>query len=131
MYLFDDLDFLELVKQMLEERIKRQEEVINAEKLGFYDKQLNYELTKELHKYEEWLNYIDSYIINKTVFGGGKYTMKKEELIKCNQSLLEQNRKLLESNKMLSQRIEELEIEIDFLNREIMQLLQLLDENNL
>jgi len=128
MYLFDDLDFLELVKQMLEERIKRQEEVINAEKLGFYDKQLNYELTKELHKYEEWLNYIDSYIINKTVFGGGKYTMKKEELIKCNQSLLEQNRKLLESNKMLSQRIEELEIEIDFLNREIM---QLLDENNL
>ena len=71
MYLFDDLDFLELVKQMLEERIKRQEEVINAEKLGFYDKQLNYELTKELHKYEEWLNYIDSYIINKTVFGGG------------------------------------------------------------
>ena len=128
MYLFDDLDFLSLVKQMLEERIKRQEEVINAEKLGFYDKQLNYELTKELHKYEEWLNYIDSYIINKTVFGGGKYTMKKEELIKCNQSLLEQNRKLLESNKMLSQRIEELEIEIDFLNREIM---QLLDENNL
>ena len=69
--MLDDLDFLGLVKQMLEERIKRQEALIDAEKLGFYDKQLDYELTKELHKYEEWLNYIDSYIINKTVFGGG------------------------------------------------------------
>jgi len=70
MYLFDDLDFLSLVKQMLEERINRQEALIDAEKLGFYDKQLNYELTKELHRYQSWLDSVNSYIINKTVFGG-------------------------------------------------------------
>ena len=71
MDIFDDLQFLSFVKNVLEEKIQDQEALIDAEKLGFYDKQLDYELTKELHKYEEWLNYIDSYIINKTVFGGG------------------------------------------------------------
>ena len=69
--MLDDLDFLRLVKQMLEERIKRQEALIDVEKLGFYDNQLNYELTKELHTYQKWLNDVNSYIINKTVFGGG------------------------------------------------------------
>ena len=68
--MLDDLDFLSLVKQMLEERINRQEALIDAEKLGFYDKQLNYELTKELHRYQSWLDSVNSYIINKTVFGG-------------------------------------------------------------
>lgn len=126
--MLDDLDFLSFIKQTLEERINRQEALIDAEKIGFYDKKLNYELSKELHTYQKWLNDVNSYIINKTVFGGRKYTMKKEDLLKYNQSLVEQNRKLLESNKMLSKKIEELEIEIDFLNREIM---QLLDENNL
>lgn len=71
MYLFDDLDFLSLVKQMLEERINRQEALIDAEKLGFYEKQLDFELSKELHTYQKWLNDVNSYIINKTVFGGG------------------------------------------------------------
>ena len=71
MDIFDDLQFLSFIKNVLEEKIQDQEALIDAEKLGFYDKQLDYELTKELHKYEEWLNYIDSYIINKTVFGGG------------------------------------------------------------
>ena len=35
------------------------------------DKKLNYELSKELHTYQKWLNDVNSYIINKTVFGGG------------------------------------------------------------
>ena len=125
--MLDDLDFLNFIKQTLEERINRQEALIVAEKIGFYDKKLNYELSKELHTYQKWLNDVNSYIINKTVFGGNN-TMKKEDLLKYNQSLLEENKKLLESNKMLSKKIEELKIEIDFLNREIM---QLLDENNL
>ena len=72
MYLFDDLDFLSFIKQTLEERINRQEALIDAEKLGFYEKQLNYELTKELHTYQKWLDDVNGYIINKTVFGGGK-----------------------------------------------------------
>ena len=126
--MLDDLDFLSFIKQELEEKIKQQEALIDAEKIGFYDKKLNYELSKELHTYQKWLNDVNSYIINKTVLGGRKYTMKKEDLLKYNQSLVEQNRKLLESNKMLSKKIKELQKEIDFLNREIM---QLLDENNL
>ena len=126
--MLDDLDFLSFIKQELEEKIKQQEALIDVEKIGFYDKKLNYELSKELHTYQKWLNDVNSYIINKTVFGRRKYTMKKEDLLKYNQSLLEENKKLLESNKMLSKKIEELKIEIDFLNREIM---QLLDENNL
>ena len=69
--MLDDLDFLNFIKQTLEERINRQEALINAEKIGFYDKKLNYELSKELHTYQKWLNDVNSYIINKTVFGGG------------------------------------------------------------
>ena len=69
--MLDDLDFLSFIKQTLEERIKRQEALIDAEKLGFYDKQLNYELTKELHTYQKWLDDVNGYIINKTVFGEG------------------------------------------------------------
>jgi len=106
--MLDDLDFLSFIKQELEEKIKQQEALIDAEKIGFYDKKLNYELSKELHTYQKWLNDVNSYIINKTVFGGGNNTMKKEDLLKYNQSLLEENKKLLESNKMLSKKIEEL-----------------------
>ncbi len=69
--MLDDLDFLSFIKQELEEKIMQQEALIHAEKLGFYDKQLDYELTKELHTYQKWLDDVNGYIINKTLFGGG------------------------------------------------------------
>jgi len=136
--IFEDLNFLGFVKQVLEEKIQKQEALIDAEKIGFYDKKLNYELSKELHTYQKWLNDVNSYIINKTVFGGGKYTMKKEELIKCNQSLLEQNKidflnedinnlvhelKLMEDEKeYLIKENYELERETNYLREEIQKL---------
>ena len=127
MSIFDDLDFLGFVKQVLEEKIQKQEALIDVERANFFDKQLDYELTKELHTYQRWRDEISSYIQNKYAVGEDK-GMKIEDMLEYNQSLLEENKKLLESNKMLSKKIEELECEIDFLNREIM---QLLDENNL
>lgn len=125
--LMDDMKFLGFVKQVLEEKIQKQEALIDVERANFFDKQLDYELSKELHMYQRWRDEISSYIQNKYAVGEDK-GMKIEDMLEYNQSLLEENKKLLESNKMLSKKIEELKIEIDFLNREIM---QLLDENNL
>ena len=68
--IFDDLDFLNFIKQELEEKIKQQEAVIDVVKLLFYDNQLNYELTKELHRYQNWLDSVKSYIIIMSEFGG-------------------------------------------------------------
>lgn len=125
--LMDDMKFLGFVKQVLEEKIQKQEALIDVERANFFDKQLDYELSKELHMYQRWRDEISSYIQNKYAVGEDK-GMKIEDMLEYNQSLLEENKKLLESNKMLSKTIEKLKIEIDFLNREIM---QLLDENNL
>ena len=69
--IFDDIKFLGFVKQVLEEKIQKQEALIDVERANFFDKQLDYELSKELHTYQKWLNDVNSYIINKTVFGGG------------------------------------------------------------
>ena len=122
MDIFEDLNFLSFVKQMLEEKIKCQEELIHAERSGFFDKQLDYELTKELHMYQIWRDEISSYIQNKYAVGSNK--LKKNNLLEYNQSLIEANRKLLESNRSLVERIEELKLEIKLLNDEINKVLK-------
>ena len=122
MSIFDDLDFLGFVKQKLEEEIDFQERLIENQKNNFFDKQLDYELSKELHMYQIWRDEISSYIQNKYAVGSNK--LKKNNLLEYNQSLIEQNRKLLESNKSLVERIEELKLEIKLLNDEINKVLK-------
>ncbi len=122
MDLIDDMKFLGFVKQVLEEKIEKQEALINAERMNFFDKQLDYELSRELHMYQIWRDEISSYIQNKYAVGGNK--LKKNNLLEYNQSLIEQNRKLLESNKSLVERIEELKLEIKLLNDEINKILK-------
>lgn len=120
--LMDDMKFLGFVKQVLEEKIQKQEALIDVERANFFDKQLDYELSKELHMYQRWRDEISSYIQNKYAVGGNK--LKKNNLLEYNQSLIEQNRKLLESNKSLVERIEELKLEIKILNDEINRVLK-------
>jgi len=120
--IFDNLDFLGFIKQKLEEEIDFQEKLIENQRNNFYDKQLDYELCKELHTYQRWRDEISSYIQNKYAVGGNK--LKKNNLLEYNQSLIEQNRKLLESNKSLVERIEELKLEIKLLNDEINKVLK-------
>ena len=67
MDIFEDLKFLGFVKQVLEEQIEKQEALIDAERMNFFDKQLDYELSKELHTYQRWRDEISSYIQNKIV----------------------------------------------------------------
>lgn len=122
MDIMDDMKFLGFVKQVLEEKIQKQEALINAERMNFFDKQLDYELSKELHTYQRWRDEISSYIQNKYAVGSNK--LKKNNLLEYNQSLIEQNRKLLESNKSLVERIEELKLEIKLLNDEINKVLK-------
>ena len=122
MDIFEDLKFLGFVKQVLEEKIEKQEALIDAERMNFFDKQLDYELSKELHTYQRWRDEISSYIQNKYAVGSNK--LKKNNLLEYNQSLIEKNRKLLESNKSLVERIEELKLEIKILNDEINRVLK-------
>lgn len=122
MDIFEDLKFLGFVKQVLEEKIEKQEALIDAERMNFFDKQLDYELSKELHTYQRWRDEISSYIQNKYAVGSNK--LKKNNLLEYNQSLIEKNRKLLESNKSLDERIEELKLEIKILNDEINRVLK-------
>ena len=122
MSIFEDLDFLGFMKQVLEEKIQKQEALIDVERANFFDKQLDYELSKELHMYQIWRDEISSYIQNKYAVGSNK--LKKNNLLEYNQSLIEQNRKLLESNKSLVERIEELKLEIKLLNDEINKVLK-------
>ncbi|MFA6842736.1 MAG: hypothetical protein WCQ84_06705, partial [Defluviitoga tunisiensis] len=110
------------IKQKLEEEIDFQEKLIENQRNNFYDKQLDYELSKELHMYQIWRDEISSYIQNKYAVGSNK--LKKNNLLEYNQSLIEQNRKLLESNKSLVERIEELKLEIKLLNDEINKVLK-------
>ena len=124
MSIFDDLDFFGFVKQVLEEKIQKQEALIDVERANFFDKQLDYELSKELHTYQRWRDEISSYIQNKYAVGSKKLKLKKNNLLEYNQSLIEQNRKLLESNKSLVERIEELKLEIKLLNDEINKVLK-------
>ena len=120
--LMDDMKFLGFVKQVLEEKIQKQEALIDVERANFFDKQLDYELSKELHMYQIWRDEVSSYITNKYAVGSKK--LKKNNLLEYNQSLIEQNRKLLESNKSLVERIEELKLEIKLLNDEINKVLK-------
>ena len=120
--LMDDMKFLGFVKQVLEEKIEKQEALIDVERANFFDKQLDYELSKELHMYQIWRDEISSYIQNKYAVGSNK--LKKNNLLEYNQSLIEQNRKLLESNRSLVERIEELKLEIKLLNDEINKILK-------
>jgi hypothetical protein len=69
MDILDDMKFLEFVKGVLEEKIQKQEALIEAERLGFFDKQLDFELSKELHMYQRWRDEIETYILNKTILG--------------------------------------------------------------
>ena len=122
MDIFDDIKFLGFVKQVLDEKIEKQEALIDAERMNFFDKQLDYELSKELHTYQRWRDEISSYIQNKYAVGSKK--LKKNNLLEYNQSLIEKNRKLLKSNKSLVERIEELKLEIKILNDEINRVLK-------
>ena len=122
MDLIDDMKFLGFVKQVLEEKIQKQEALIDVERANFFDKQLDYELSKELHTYQRWRDEISSYIQNKYAVGGGK--MKIEDMLEYNQSLIEANKKLLESNRSLVEEIEELKTEIKLLNEEINKILK-------
>ena len=70
MSIFEDLDFLGFVKQALEEKIQKQEALIDVERANFFDKQLDYEFSKELHLYQRWRDEVSSYITNKSLFGG-------------------------------------------------------------
>ena len=115
--IFEDLNFLGFVKQVLEEKIQKQEALIDVERANFFDKQLDYELSKELHMYQIWRDEISSYIQNKYAVGSNK--LKKNNLLEYNQSLIEQNQKLLKRNKELVERIEELKLEINLLNNDI------------
>ena len=116
--IFEDLNFLGFVKQVLEEKNQKQEALIDAERANFFDKQLDYELSKELHLYQRWRDEVSSYITNKYAVGEDK-GMKIEDMLEYNQSLLEQNQKLLKRNKELVERIEELKLEINLLNNDI------------
>ena len=122
MDIFEDLKFLGFVKQVLDEKIEKQEALIDAERMNFFDKQLDYELSKELHTYQRWRDEISSYIQNKYAVGSKK--LKKNNLLEYNQSLIEQNQKLLKRNKELVERIEELKLEINLLNEEINRVLK-------
>ena len=64
MDIFDDLDFLGFIKQKLEEEIDFQEKLIENQRNNFYDKQLDYELCKELHTLEKWKDKVSEYIVN-------------------------------------------------------------------
>lgn len=85
MSIFDDLDFLGFVKQVLEEKIQKQEALIDVERANFFDKQLDYELSKELHMYQRWRDEISSYIQNKYAVGSNK--LKKNNLLEYNVSI--------------------------------------------
>ena len=122
MDIFDDLDFLGFVKQKLEGEIDFQEKLIENQRNNFFDKQLDYELSKELHLYQRWRDEVSSYITNKYAVGEDK-GMKIEDMLEYNQSLLEQNQKLLKRNKELVERIEELKLEINLLNNDIKRLI--------
>ena len=76
MSIFDDLDFLGFVKQKLEEEIDFQEKLIENQRNNFYDKQLDYELCKELHLYQRWRDEVSSYITNKYAVGSNKRKMR-------------------------------------------------------
>lgn len=82
MDIFEDLKFLGFVKQVLEEKIQKQEALIDAERMNFFDKQLDYELSKELHTYQRWRDEISSYIQNKYAVGSKK--LKKNNLLEYN-----------------------------------------------
>ena len=118
MSIFDDLDFLGFIKQKLEEEIDFQEKLIENQRNNFYNKQLDYELSKELRMYQIWRDEISSYIQNKYAVGEDK-GMKIADMLEYNQSLIEQNQKLLKSNKELVERIEELKLEANLLNNDI------------
>lgn len=64
MSIFDNLDFLGFIKQKLEEEIDFQEKLIENQRNNFYDKQLDYELCKELHTLEKWKDKVSEYIVN-------------------------------------------------------------------
>ncbi len=92
MDIFEDLNFLGFIKQKLEEEIDFQEKLIENQRNNFYDKQLDYELCKELHTLEKWKDKVSEYIVKWIV---------------------------VKRNKELVERIEELKLEVNLLNEEI------------
>ena len=81
--LMDDMNFLGFVKQVLEEKIQKQEALIDVERANFFDKQLDYELSKELHTYQRWRDETSSYIQNKIVDIEKIYQNRKEDAYEC------------------------------------------------
>lgn len=65
MGIFDDMEFLEFVKQSIEWQIENQESLKDISQKFFKDKQIDYEISKELHKFQRWRDEIESYIVNK------------------------------------------------------------------
>lgn len=68
--ILDDMEFLEFVKQSIEWQIENQESLKDISQKFFKDKQIDYEISKELHKYEKWRDMIQAYIVNKRALGG-------------------------------------------------------------
>lgn len=62
--LFDDLNFLEFILCKIEKEIEFQEALIIIERQYFFNKQLDYELCKELHTLKNWCDEVREYIIN-------------------------------------------------------------------
>jgi hypothetical protein len=120
MDLFENLNFLEFVKNKLEKEIKYQEALIESEKRGFYDKQLDSELCKELHTLERWHDRIFEYIIDleSVRYADEKKNVEKKENYA---NYIEQVAKLLSSNKTLIEKNKALVEEIKLLNEEINQ----------
>lgn len=117
--LFDNLDFLEFILCKLENEIKYQKELIENEKRNFFDKQLDFELCKELHTLEKWRDEVKEYIINLKSSRNLEKKIKRENNKVLDYS--EQVAKLLRSNKELVDRNKELTEEIKLLNEEINQ----------
>ena len=70
MAVMEDMRFLECIKDMLDEKIKSQKELIKAERAAFFDNDMDYELSRELHRYERWRDEIETYIVNRRALGG-------------------------------------------------------------
>jgi hypothetical protein len=120
MDIFDDLDFLGFVKQKLEEEIDFQEKLIENQRNNFFDKQLDFELHKELYRLYIWKDRIQEYIQNKISVLGNR----SKNILENKEEILLKNRKLLESNRKLVEQIEELKQETKLLNEEINELVK-------
>ena len=75
MNVLDDMEFLSFVRQVLEGTIEHQEAILDVERRMFPNKQMDYELLKDIHRLRRWRDEIESYIVNKRSVKEMKMTM--------------------------------------------------------